>query len=97
MLQKLLAVACVAAAWLGVGCGGGTQDETAPDALESSEQRIIWLCEPNDRWVRTWYSNAAKTLVTGWDFCCDGVETASGSRGGYYSQQSYATCGLPEA
>lgn len=96
MLKKTSAVVCVMA-WLLGGCGGAVQDEAAVEEVGSTEQPIIWICEPTDRWVRTWYTNSSRTTRTGYEFCCDGVLTQQGTRSNYYTQQSYSTCGLPEA
>ena len=91
MLMKSSAVACIAAFFV-VGCGA-TEEDSGADDLGTQEQPIIWICEPSDIWVRTWYTNFNRTTITGRDYCCNGTLTKEGSWGNYYVQASQGVCG----
>jgi hypothetical protein len=92
MTLKRATLACASALIL-ISCGGGTVEPRPEEVLDSTEQGILWSCEPNDAWVRRWYTNFSKTVETGREHCCNGVQWwVFGQGSNYYTQQGFTSC-----
>jgi len=95
MFVKRAAMVCVTALFVG-GCSVEALDEEDSEPVESVEQAYIWMCDGSDRWVRNWYSNFSKTVLTGREACnCDGTITMCGTKSNYYTQQGVGACPGP--
>lgn len=92
MFVKRVAAAGIAALFISA-CGGELAEEKAPEALDNTEQAIIWACTGGSTWTRYWYSNSSKTVEVGREDCyCDGTVYEYGTTSGYYSQVAGYSC-----
>lgn len=95
MLTKHVVIAGVAALFLG-GCGAGPSEEAAPEALDSTEQPLLYKCPTSFGWTRDWYSNGVEV---GSETCsCRGILTKYGTPGvGLYTQVKFECAGAPDS
>ncbi|WP_163998644.1 hypothetical protein [Pyxidicoccus caerfyrddinensis] len=96
MLTKHVVIAGVAALFLG-GCGAGPSEEAAPEALDSTEQPLLYKCPASFGWTRTWYSTNSTGLVAGSETCtCLGILKQTGTpQGDFYTQVQFECASAP--
>ena len=89
MFLKTVAKVGLAALLLG-GCGGPVEME-APEALNQSEQALLWACTGSNTWTRYW-RNTSGVEVGREDCECDGTVYSHGTTSGRYSQTAGYSC-----
>jgi hypothetical protein len=94
MLMRSSVNACIAAIFF-VGCGA-VQEESGLYELGSQEQAYLLNCTSDSVWVRHWYTDFSRRVLTGRDYCCRGEYRSEGTWGNSYVHEQGPGCGSYE-